>query len=165
MSEQVAFVLEESKMKNKNCIEETVAKALETQGYELIDLIIQTHGSKKLLQFFADKQGGITLDDCELLSNKIDAVLTMENLIDGAYILEVSSPGIKRVLKKPAHFKRFVGERAKIYLKEPIEKRACFTGLIDSADDEKFILDDGMNKFTFKYDALKKANLDPETEF
>ena len=152
-------------MKNKNYIEESVAKALETQGYELIDLIIQTHGSKKLLQFFVDKEGGVNLNDCEILSNKIDAVLTMENLIDGAYILEVSSPGIKRVLKKPAHFKRFIGERAKIYTKEPIEKRACFTGLIDSADDEQFVLDDGTTKFTFKYDALKKANLDPVTEF
>ena len=152
-------------MKNKNYIEESVAKALETQGYERIDLIIQAHGSKKLLQFFVDKEGGVNLNDCEVLSNKIDAVLTMENLIDGAYILEVSSPGIKRVLKKPAHFKRFIGERAKIYTKEPIEKRACFTGLIDSADDEQFVLDDGTTKFTFKYDALKKANLDPVTEF
>lgn len=152
-------------MKNKNYIEESVAKALETQGYELIDLIIQAHGSKKLLQFFVDKEGGVNLNDCEVLSNKIDAVLTMENLIDGAYILEVSSPGIKRVLKKPAHFKRFIGERAKIYTKEPIEKRSCFTGLIDSADDEQFVLDDGTTKFTFKYDALKKANLDPVTEF
>lgn len=152
-------------MKNKNYIEEAVAQALSTQGYELIDLIIQAHGSKKLLQFFVDKEGGINLNDCEVLSNKIDAVLTMENLIDGAYILEVSSPGIKRVLKKPEHFKRFVGERAKIYTKEPIEKRACFTGLIDSADDEGFVLDDGTTKFTFTYDALKKANLDPVTEF
>lgn len=152
-------------MKNKNFIEDAVAQALSTQGYELIDLIIQAHGSKKLLQFFVDKQGGINLNDCEELSNKIDAILTMENLIDGAYILEVSSPGIKRVLKKPDHFKRFVGERAKIYLKEAIEKRACFTGLIDSADDEQFVLDDGTNKFTFKYEALKKANLDPVTEF
>ena len=152
-------------MKNKNYIEEAVAQALQTQGYELIDLIIQAHGSKKILQFFVDKEGGVNLNDCEILSNKIDAVLTMENLIDGAYILEVSSPGIKRVLKKPAHFKRFIGERAKIYTKEPIEKRACFTGLIDSADDEQFVLDDGTTKFTFKYDALKKANLDPVTEF
>ena len=152
-------------MKNKNYIEQSVAKAIETQGYELIDLIVQAHGSKKLLQFFVDKEGGVNLNDCEILSNKIDAVLTMENLIDGAYILEVSSPGIKRVLKKPAHFKRFIGERAKIYTKEPIENRACFTGLIDSADDEQFVLDDGTTKFTFKYDALKKANLDPVTEF
>ncbi|MDR0952955.1 MAG: ribosome maturation factor RimP [Elusimicrobiota bacterium] len=150
---------------NKNNMEETVAKALETQGYELVDLIIQNQGSKKLLQFFADKEGGFTLADCEALTNKIDAILTMENLIDGAYILEVSSPGLKRVLKKPAHFKRFVGERARIFLKQPIENRGTFTGLIESADDEKMTLADGTNKFTFKYEDIKKANLDPVVEF
>lgn len=152
-------------MQNKNNIEETVAAALATQGYELIDLIIQAHGSKKLLQFFADKDGGITLGDCEILTHKIDAVLTMENFLDGAYILEVSSPGMKRVLKKPEHFQKFIGERAKIYLKTPIENRGCFTGLIDKADDKELVLNDGTNIFTFKYEDIKKANLDPVTEF
>ena len=152
-------------MKNKNVIEETVAKALETQGYELVDLIIQNQGSKKLLQFFADKEGGFTLADCETLTNKIDAVLEMENLIEGAYILEVSSPGIKRVLKKPAHFQRFIGERAKVFTKEPIENRGVFTGIISAADDNQLTLEDGTTKFTFKYEDIKKANLDPVVEF
>ena len=152
-------------MKNKNIIEDTVAKALEPQGYELVDLIIQNQGSKKLLQFFADKAGGFTLADCETLTNKIDAVLTMESLIDGAYILEVSSPGIRRVLKKPEHYQRFLGERAKIFTKEPIENRGVFTGVITSADDKQFTLEDGTTKFTFKYEDIKKANLDPVLEF
>ncbi|MDR0734985.1 MAG: ribosome maturation factor RimP [Elusimicrobiota bacterium] len=152
-------------MTNKNAIEETIAKALEAQGYELVDLIIQNQGSKKLLQFFADKAGGLTLADCETLTNKIDAVLEMENLIDGAYILEVSSPGLRRVLKKPAHFQKFVGERAKIFTKEPIENRGVFTGVITSADEAKFTLEDGTTKFTFKYEDVKKANLDPVVEF
>ena len=117
-------------MQSKNIIEETIYKALLQDGYELIDLIIQHQGSKELLQFFVDKEGGISLNDCELLTKKIDSVLTMEDLVEGAYILEVSSPGIKRVLKKPEHFKRFVGERACIYLKTPLEKRGRFTGLI-----------------------------------
>ncbi|MDR0645548.1 MAG: ribosome maturation factor RimP [Elusimicrobiota bacterium] len=152
-------------MQNKNIIETAVAAALETQGYELVDLIIQNQGSKKLLQFFVDKENGFTLADCELLTNKIDAVLTMENLIDGAYILEVSSPGLRRVLKKPAHFKKFIGERAKIFTKEPIENRGVFTGIISEADDGKTTLDDGTTKFVFKYTDIKKANLDPVVEF
>ena len=145
-------------MQSKNIIEETIYKALLQDGYELIDLIIQHQGSKELLQFFVDKESGISLNDCEILTKKIDSVLTMENLIDGSYILEVSSPGIKRVLKKPEHFKRFVGERACIYLKTPLEKRGRFTGLIESANDKDFVLDDGTNKYTFTYDNVKKAN-------
>ena len=152
-------------MKDPHTIEQTVAAALEGQSVELVDLVIQNQGRKKLLQFFVDKQGGVTLDDCATLTDKIDSILEMENLIDGAYILEVSSPGLKRVLKKPEHFKRFVGERACIFLKEPIEKRARFTGLIDKATDTDFVLDDGTNKFTFAYSDVKKANLDPVTEF
>ncbi len=152
-------------MQSKNIIEETVYNAILQDGYELIDLIIQHQGSKELLQFFVDKEKGITLNDCEILTKKIDAVLEMENLIDGAYILEVSSPGIKRVLKKPEHFKRFVGERACVYLKTPLEKRGRFTGIIESANDKEFVIDDGTNKFTFTYDNVKKANLDPVTEF
>ena len=152
-------------MKSKIETEEIISQAIAADGYELIDLIIQNQGSKKLLQFFVDKNGGLTLNDCEILTRKIDAVLTMENIIEGAYILEVSSPGMNRVLKKPEHFKRFLGERAKITLKQALENRANFTGLIETADDDKIVLSDGTNKFTFKYEDIKKAHLDPVTEF
>ena len=152
-------------MKDPKTIEEVVAKALDAQHMELVELVIQNQGRKKVLQFFVDKAGGITLDDCGELTDKIDAVLEMENLIDGAYILEVSSPGVQRPLKKPEHFKRFTGERVKIVLKIPLEGRGFFTGVIASADDNGFVLDDGTNQFNFKYDNIKKANLDPVLEF
>ena len=152
-------------MKDHNTIEQTVAAALEGQGVELVDLVIQNQGRKKLLQFFVDKQGGVTLDDCAALTDKIDSILEMENLMEGAYILEVSSPGIKRALKKPAHFKRFVGERVRVIVKTPIEGRGFFTGTIASADENGFVLDDGTTQFNFKYTDVKKVNLDPVLEF
>lgn len=152
-------------MRDPKTIEQTVAKALESENVELVDLIIQNQGKKKLLQFFVDKVGGVTLDDCGALTDKIDAVLEMENLIDGAYILEVSSPGVQRVLKKPAHFKQFITQRVKIVLKVPLEGRGFFTGVIANADDDGFVLDDGTNQYRFAYDNIKKANLDPVLEF
>ena len=152
-------------MRDPKTIEQTVAKALENEQVELVDLVIQNQGKKKLLQFFVDKVGGITLDDCGELTDKIDAILEMDNLIDGAYILEVSSPGVHRVLKKPAHFKQFVTQRVKIVLKVPLEGRGFFTGVIASADDNGFVLDDGTNQYRFAYDNIKKANLDPVLEF
>ncbi len=152
-------------MRDPKTIEQTVAKALEALDVELVDLIIQNQGKKKLLQFFVDKVGGVTLDDCGELTDKIDSVLEMENLIDGAYILEVSSPGVQRVLKKPAHFKQFLTQRVKIVLKVPLEGRGFFTGVIASADDDGFTLDDGTNQYRFAYDNIKKANLDPVLEF
>lgn len=152
-------------MRDPKTIEETVAKALEAQQFELVDLVIQTQGHKKVLQFFVDKKGGVTLDDCGELTDKIDSILEMENLIDGAYVLEVSSPGVQRVLKKPAHFKRFVNERVKIVLKLPLEGRGSFTGIIASAAEDHFVLDDGTNQYKFMYENIKKANLDPVLEF
>ncbi|MBO7191709.1 MAG: ribosome maturation factor RimP [Elusimicrobiaceae bacterium] len=152
-------------MKDPKTIEQTVAKALESEKVELVDLVIQNQGKKKLLQFFVDKVGGVTLDDCGALTDKIDAVLEMENLIDGAYILEVSSPGVQRVLKKPAHFKQFISQRVKIVLKVPLDGRGFFTGVIASADEKEFVLDDGTNQYHFAYDNIKKANLDPVLEF
>lgn len=152
-------------MKDIKTIEEVVSKALDAQSVELVDLVIQNQGRKKVLQFFVDKVGGVTLDDCGELTDKIDAILEMESLIEGAYVLEVSSPGVQRPLKKPAHYKRFVGERVKIVLKIPLEGRGFFTGVIASADDNGFVLDDGTNQFNFKYDNIKKANLDPVLEF
>lgn len=152
-------------MKDPHTIEQTVAAALEGQSVELVDLVIQNQGRKKLLQFFVDKQGGVTLDDCATLTDKIDSILEMENLIDGAYILEVSSPGIKRALKKPTHFKRFINERVRVIVKTPIEGRGFFTGTIASADDNGFVLDDGTTQFNFKYEDVKKVNLDPVLQF
>lgn len=154
-----------TQMKDQNTIENTVAAALQGQGVELVDLIIQNQGRKKLLQFFVDKEGGVTLDDCAALTDKIDSILEMENLIDGAYILEVSSPGIKRALKKPAHFKKFINQRVRVIVKTPIEGRGFFTGTIASADDNGFVLDDGTTQFNFKYADVKKVNLDPVLEF
>lgn len=152
-------------MKDPKTIEQTVANALQGQNVELVDLVIQNQGRKKLLQFFVDKEGGVTLDDCAELTDKIDSILEMENLIDGAYILEVSSPGVKRALKKPEHFKKFINERIRVVLKTPLEGRGFFTGTIASADDDGFVLEDGLNQFNFKYDNIKKANLDPVLEF
>lgn len=152
-------------MRDPKTIEQTVGKALENDGVELVDLVIQNQGRKKLLQFFVDKQGGVTLDDCGELTDKIDSILEMENLIDGAYILEVSSPGVHRVLKKPAHFKRFINERIKVVLKNPLEGRGFFTGIIADAGDDSFVLSDGTNTYTFKYEDTKKVTLDPVLEF
>lgn len=152
-------------MKDPKLIEETVAKALAAQQVELVDLVIQHQGRKAVLQFFVDKVGGVTLDDCGELTNQIDAVLEMEQLIDGAYVLEVSSPGVQRVLKKPEHFKRFVQERVKVVLKVPLNGRGSFTGVIANADDNAFTLDDGTNQYRFEYANIKKANLDPVLEF
>ena len=134
-------------------------------GLEIWDVEFVREAGTRYLRIYIDRDGGVTLDDCGELSDKIDSILEMENLIDGAYILEVSSPGVHRVLKKPAHYKRFVNERVKVILKTPLNGLGFFTGNITAADDTGFTLADGSNTYRFEYDNIKKATLDPVLEF
>ncbi|MFA5161204.1 MAG: ribosome maturation factor RimP [Elusimicrobiales bacterium] len=152
---------------NTDKIEQALAPLFDQQNMELVDLHIAGHGAKALLQFFIDRKDGkpVSIGDCGLMSDKISAALEMENLVERAYVIEVSSPGVDRALKKPEHFIRFAGQRVKLILRQPVEKRAFFTGVIASADGEKMTLSDAANTYVFSYGDIKSARLDPVLEF
>lgn len=97
-------------------------------GYELVELEYAPGRSSAVLRFFIDRPEGIGLDDCERVSNELSALLDVEDPIQTAYTLEVSSPGLDRVLRIPAHFERFVGERIWVELVAPREGRRRYTG-------------------------------------
>ncbi len=95
-------------------------------GYELVDLERSPKGA--LLRIFIDKPGGITVEDCALVSNHLDRVFTVENV---AYDrLEISSPGLNRPLRKAEDFVRFSGQKAKLKLRVPLEGQRNFVGVI-----------------------------------
>ena len=95
-------------------------------GYELVDLERSAKGA--LLRVFIDKPGGITVEDCALVSNHLSRVFTVENV---AYDrLEVSSPGLDRPLRKAEDFVRFAGQKAKLKLRVPMEGQRNFVGVI-----------------------------------
>lgn len=147
-------------------IEQALAPVFKANGMELVDLVISKTGRKPTLQFFIDRvEGSVNVEDCARMSGKIEGVLDMEDFFPQGYIIEVSSPGINRPLKKPEHYIRFKGERVKVILRELLDNRGVFTGIIESADEEQFTVFDGTSRFTFKYDRVKKANLDPVVEF
>ena len=152
---------------NADKIEQALAPLFSQENMEIVDLRAGNYGAKAMLQFFIDRKDGkpVSIGDCELMSDKISAALEMENILAGAYIIEVSSPGVDRALKKPEHFIRFTGQRVKLVLKQPLEKRAFFTGAIASADAEKMTLCDGTSTFVFSYGNIKSARLDPVLEF
>lgn len=153
-------------MADNSKIEQALAPILKQNGCELVDLVISRTGRKPTLQFFIDKlEGAINVEDCARMSGKIEGVLDMEEFFPQGYIIEVSSPGISRPLKKPEHFMRFLNERVKVILRDPLENRAVFTGLIAAASETDFTVNDGTSSFTFKYERVKKATLDPVVEF
>jgi ribosome maturation factor RimP len=104
-------------------------------GYELVDLDLRV-GANGLLRLFIDSQPGVTLDDCEVVSRQISALLDVEDPIPGSYVLEVSSPGIDRRLRTSGHFAQHVNEEVKIQLARPHDGRRRFRGKVAEVDDK-----------------------------
>lgn len=104
-------------------------------GYELVDVEFAPAGSCGLLRLYIDAPAGITVDDCERVSHRVSELLDAEDPIPGAYTLEVSSPGLDRVLRTREHFERFRGSRIKVQLALPIEGRRRFTGTLTGVDE------------------------------
>ncbi|HEV2213438.1 MAG TPA: ribosome maturation factor RimP [Gammaproteobacteria bacterium] len=141
---------------------ETLLKLLEPAigalGYELVELEFPPH----LLRIYIDREGGVTVDDCEVVSRQVSAVLDVEDPIPGAYTLEVSSPGLDRPLRKEADFVRFAGERAKVELALPKDGRRRFTGTLKGCEAGEVLIEvDGVDHRLPLAD-IDKARLVPE---
>jgi ribosome maturation factor RimP len=97
-------------------------------GYELVDLEYAPGRAHAQLRIFIDRAAGVGLDDCEAVSREVSALLDVEDPVPTGYTLEVSSPGLDRILRTPAHFARFVGERVRVELVNPRSGRRRYTG-------------------------------------
>ena len=117
-------------------------------GYELFDVSLSGVGKRTFLRVFIDKEGGITLDDCEIFSRRLEALLDVEDLIAGPYTLEVSSPGLDRPLKSLADFQRNIGKMIRVVTKESIGNQSFFVGRLEGVDGEtiRLSLSDGKGK-------------------
>ena len=107
---------------------------VESKGFELVDVEYVKEAGTWYLRAYIDKEGGIAVDDCEVISRKLSDWLDKEDFIDDSYILEVSSPGLGRPLKKEKDYKRSVGKLIDIKLYKPVDKCKEFTGVLDSYD-------------------------------
>ena len=135
-----------------------VMPVLEKNNFELVDVEYKKEGSHWYLRVYIDKEGGITLDDCQLVSEYLSDRLDEVDPIEHSYILEVSSPGLDRPLKKPRDFERNIGKEIEISLYAPIDKRKKFEGeLIEFSGDKIIILYNGERKeFDMKNVSLVK---------
>ena len=107
---------------------------MEENNFELVDVEYVKEGGNYYLRAYIDKEGGITSNDCELISRALSDILDEKDFIPDAYILEVSSPGLGRQLKKDKDFKRSLGEEVEIKLYKPMEKKKELIGLLEDFD-------------------------------
>lgn len=134
---------------------------------ELVHTEFIQDGKTWVLRIYIDKEEGITIDDCRLISRQLSYELDVEDIIPHAYTLEVSSPGIDRIMGKINDYKKYSGENIVIKLKQSFENRKKFTGvLVGITDDEKNVIVEVNNEeFTIPYSLIKKANLRREIDF
>ena len=113
----------------------------EAQGFELVDVEYIKEGGNWYLRAYIDKPGGITVDDLEIISRAFSEKLDEEDYIDEAYILEVSSPGLGRPLKKEKDFKRSIGQKVEVRTYRAIERQKEFIGILYAYDKESITLE------------------------
>ncbi|MBS6397504.1 MAG: ribosome maturation factor RimP [Clostridiales bacterium] len=114
---------------------------MEEHHFELVDVEFVKEAGTWFLRAYIDKPGGITIDDCEVVSRALSDRLDEENFIEETYILEVSSPGLGRPLKKDKDFVRSLGESVEVRLFRAIDKQKEFTGILKAWDKETVTLE------------------------
>ncbi len=144
---------------DKSKLESEVEKALDAAGFELVDLKLASHNGKPLIQVFTDREnGGINLDDCEKLSEKVGECLDANDFYPNGYFLEVGSAGMDRVLRKEKDFKRFTGKQVKVRLKLPLNGSRVYYGNIEGFENGRVLLSGDLK---FSLGDIDEARLHP----
>jgi ribosome maturation factor RimP len=121
-------------------LRDKIKPVVEEENLELVDLEFSGVGPTSVLRVYVDRSAGVTVDQCAHLSRKISDLLDMDDLIPGRYRLEVSSPGLDRPLVSGADFKRKIGKKVKVFLKESVDGKTELVGEIKNLKGENVVL-------------------------
>ena len=130
--------------------EEILNPMVEKHGFELVDVEYVKEGGNWYLRAYIDKPGGITVDDCEVISRELSDKLDEKDFVEEAYILEVSSPGHGRPLKKEKDFARSLGEEVEVRTYRAVNRQKEFTGILKAYDKDSITIElENEEKMTF----------------
>ena len=131
-----------------------------SEGLVLVDLELKGSRVNQVLRVFIDKREGVTHADCQLVSEQLSAMLDVEDLIPGHYVLEVSSPGLDRELRRPNEYTHFAGRRARLALRDPVGAQRVFEGRLAGFEAGRVKLDLGEQGISeFELSNITKAKL------
>jgi ribosome maturation factor RimP len=146
-----------------------VERVAASRGLEVVDVEFRGGGKSRMLRVFIDKPGGVSHEDCANVSHEVGTILDVEDAVPGgAYLLEVSSPGLDRQLVRPADYQRFTGSVVKLTTREPVEGNRHFQGRLESFQEGRLILDlspsrkDGKSKKGSRPEASAMRRIDIE---
>jgi ribosome maturation factor RimP len=131
-------------------------------GYELWELEYAARSGGGLLRLYIDSAHGIALEDCERVSRAVSAAMDASDPISGHYTLEVSSPGLDRVLRTPEHFARFKGEQVRLEMAAPVNGRKRFTGRLIKVEEGQIALEFEGGTVSLPIDGIHKARIEPD---
>lgn len=142
-----------------------IEPVLEPESIELVEVEFKMEAGRWILRLYIDTPMGVTLDDCELVSRQIGALLDIKDPIGRPYTLEVSSPGINRVLRKERDFIQFAGSPVKLRTRRKLDGRRNFQGTLKGMENSKIIVDVDGKRVEINPDDLESARLDlPQQE-
>jgi len=139
-------------------IEQFLQPVVESAGYEWVGGEFRA-GPNGLLRIYIDSPEGITLDDCQRVSDALSGVLDVEDPFPGQYRLEVSSPGLERPLFRQADFERFVGHPVQVRLNRPIDMRRRLDGVIETVENNVITVTVDGEPIRFGWADVSRANL------
>jgi len=138
---------------------ELIEPSLLAKGLELVDVEFKKEGKNWVLRVFIDKEGGVTLEDCQKISSLVGDLIEVEEVIEPAYTMEVSSPGLNRVLKKEKDFIRFSGKKIGVQCHAPLNGRKKFTGILKNFKNQSIHLEVNGQLQIIPINRVAKANL------
>ena len=139
---------------------ELAAPLVEGEGMEIVDIDFRHEGSRggRVLRLYLDKEGGPNVDDLSRVSRQLSELLDAQETVEGAYTLEISSPGINRPLKIPDHFARFVGKRIRVRTRDLIDGRRSFLGILGQVANDSLILTQDGKRYQIPFSMIEKSN-------
>jgi ribosome maturation factor RimP len=143
-------------------VRELAEEAASGIGLDVADIELKRGKRRTLLRVTIDKQGGVTLDDCEAMSRTLEPLLDVEDAISGPYTIEVSSPGLDRPLRSLKDFEMQMGKLARVITKEKVGNRNFFIGRISGVAGDSVTLDTEEGDFTIEFENISRARLEIE---
>ena len=144
-------------------IEDLLAPVAAKEKIEIVDVQYVKEAGSWVARIFIDKDGGVTMNDCENISYIFSTFLDESGILKDSYTLEISSPGFNRILKKEESFKRFIGSKMRIQTFKPINNQMNFLGILLNFKDGKMKIDDVTNGIVeIEFSDIKKANIETD---
>ena len=140
-------------------VTELIEPGLLADGLELVDVEFKKEGKNWILRIYIDREGGVTLADCQKVSRLAGDLIEVEEVIEPVYTLEVSSPGLNRVLKKEKDFLKYSGKKIYVQCHAHMDGRKKFTGILTGFIDQLIHLEMDGQHYTIPLNLVAKANL------